>query len=146
MAQPNYWVSYSENGTDYSGPICAKSRELAQELIQNGHPNATNVYARAIEPVIAERIRENIQKVKLSPNCHSQDAVKERLRCCVDVAYLLGYDSLISLDRTLSRMVAADDELTGLDSCMFSFGFRASAGYYGGIIFHTSSKTWSAHT
>lgn len=145
-----FHVSWEKNGQKLSGPFSAENREAMEKYIAEQIPGSENIYVQSMAGHYDSRIRDHIQKLLFSDRvCNDPQylgQVKERLRACADAAYMFGESSQESLERTLHRAVECEWEITGLDGHMFSFGFQAKAGYWGGIIFHCNGKDWSSHT
>lgn len=150
MEQNKYQVTFTLRGENRWIQVDEETSLDAELKVKNVWPEAENVYARNMVGVLDDKIRASIQKVKFSENVEADPIRKaqceERLRACADAAYMFGLESQESLARTLDRLVHYEHEITGLDGQMFSFGFRSTAGYYGGILFHCYTKEWSAHT
>jgi hypothetical protein len=130
-------------------PITAPDRETAEKLTLELFPEATNLYVQTFESYLYERCIDSYQKIDLNfikaPGREQQ--VAERLRCSIEAAYLFGEASLKSLEQILDRIVACEWQITGLDSCPFSFLFTSpKGGFWGGIIFHSNTKEWVSHT
>lgn len=147
-----FHVSWEKNGQKLSGPFTAENREAMEKYIAEQIPGSENIYVQSYAGHLDSRIREHIERIKINAGTERPwenpryAEISQRLRCCADAAYMFGEDSQESLERTLGRAADCEWEITGLDSHMFSFGFKAKAGYYGGIIFHCSAKEWSSHT
>jgi hypothetical protein len=151
-----YWITFDrvrEDGTDlgsFSGKYFSETqvddtREVEAEILEK-FPWYQNVRAYRLTSYYYEQTYDLVSKVKISETAYEPEAIRERLKCCVHLASLLGETSQESLLNVLDRFVRCEHTITGLDSCPFSFGFRSNAGYWGGVIFHSSCKEWSTHT
>lgn len=70
--------------------------------------------------------------------------VRQRLSCARDLAYLLGGASLKSFKRSLETLDRFEATIF-YDSSPFSITWRGR-GFFGGMIYHASSREWSIHT
>lgn len=149
-----FWVSWESDGQKCSRAVHAANRDSAEKFVQDLVCNATNIYVQTMKSAIDGQIRDQISKVKIVAepgkendkwNDRRRGEIEQRLRCCADMALILGEESQESLLLTLTRVVECDWEITGLDGHMFSFGFKSN-NFWGGIIFHCSAKEWSIHT
>jgi hypothetical protein len=142
--EKTFWYSHDSIERSSTGKVRAENREAAEKKVLEAFGPA-NVTIRSYAGVLDERIRNYIDKIAVT--AIFPDKLQERLRCCADAALMFGEESQESLGGVLGRAVDCGWEITGLDSHMFSFGFKSpKGGFWGGIIFHCNDKTWSAHT
>lgn len=140
------------NGQERVFTYPADNAEALRHVLQEHMPHLTFVRILPFEQGLREELSVARRNAYIDPKRDEivKTLVGERLRCCEDLAILLGTECMVSLLAVLSRFQDQGGRfrITGLDACMFSFSFcrDATRPLCGGLIFHRDSKTWGTHT
>jgi hypothetical protein len=144
-------VTYIYAGKEYVSEWSDVSADAAVSRLIEHNPHlalaAADVRATNALYYYYDKARALQHQVQVSEKAYMPDTIRERLRCCVDLAYILGVDSARNLASVLDRVVRGKYILTSNDSDAFSFMFTCpSGGFSGGLIYHRGSKEWGTHT
>ncbi len=140
------------NGEERTFTHPADDENALRASLAEHAPHLTIVQVKPYERALREELRDLGAKARVAPTLDAigQEAVRERLHCCVDLANLFGPESQENLINVLSRFCGAGSStLSGLESLPFSFCFYYGGDdrpVHGGFIFHESLKQWGTHT